>query len=71
MLCAMMAYPQAHRPLAIVVENVDEPEARTAITAALLSIPSYDWSTLVATARETGVMTRKRRFWIGQRRDDK
>ena len=27
MLCAMMAYPQARRPLAIVVENVDEPAA--------------------------------------------
>ena len=67
-LDAMMQYPRTHRPLAVVVENVDEPEARTAITATLLTVPAYDWYTFAALARETGVMLRERRFWVGLRR---
>ena len=61
----MLGYARCHRPTAIVVENVDEPEARAAITAALLSIGGYEWVTFGSDARAYGPMARSRRFWVG------
>ena len=61
----MLMYPRTHRPLAIIVENVDEPESRSAISAAVLSIEGYEWETFASDAAEYGPMARKRRFWIG------
>ena len=65
----MLAYPRALRPRAIVVENVDEPEARVAISAALLGIRDYEWQTFLSAASEYGPMERERRFWAGVRRE--
>ena len=61
----MLMYPRTHRPLAILVENVDEPESRSSIAAAVLSIEGYDWETFPSDAAEYGPMARKRRFWVG------
>ena len=63
----MLAYPRERRPRAIVVENVDEPDLRAAISAALLGIRDYEWQTFVSAASEYGSMERVRRFWTGVR----
>ena len=61
----MLEYARLRRPTTIVVENVDEPEARAAITAALLSVQGYTWVTFGSDASEYGSMVRERRFWVG------
>ena len=63
----MLDYVRAHRPRAVVTENVDEPASRTAITAALLSVEGYEWQQWAADARLFGSMARGRRFWMGRR----
>ena len=67
-LDAMLTYARVHSPKAIVVENVDEPEARTGITAALLSVSGYSWVTFRSCASDYGPMARDRRFWVGRLR---
>jgi hypothetical protein len=62
----MLEYARNRRPSAIVVENVDEPEARAAITAALLSVTGYTWVTFASDARDYTSMARSRRFWVGK-----
>jgi site-specific DNA-cytosine methylase len=64
-LDAMLAYARVHSPGAIIVENVDEPEARSGINAALLSVPGYKWVTFRSRASEYGPMARDRRLWVG------
>jgi hypothetical protein len=63
----MLHYPRVHEPRAIVVENVDEPEARSVLSAALLSLPGYVWQTFGSEASRLGEMARGRRFWVGIR----
>ena len=63
----MLHFPRTHRPGAIVVENVNEPEARSVIDAALLSLPGYEWVTFESDAQALGEMARERRFWVGTR----
>ena len=64
---AMLLYPRIHRPAAIVVENVDEPETRSLIRQSLLGLEGYEWHTFVSEASEYGPMSRARRFWVGGR----
>jgi len=64
----MLVYARIHKPASIVVENVNEPEARSAIEAALLSLPGYTWVTFASEARVFDGMSRERRFWVGNRR---
>ena len=63
----MLHYPRVHRPRAIVVENVDEPESRSVVSASLLSLPGYAWRTFASEAAALGQMARARRFWVGIR----
>ena len=63
-LDAMLAYARAHAPRAIVVENVDEPDARSMISARLLSLRGYTWERVRLDARDHGLMARARCFWI-------
>ena len=65
-LDAMLAYARAHAPRAIVVENVDEPDARSMISARLLSLRGYTWERVRLDARDHGLMARARCFWIGR-----
>ena len=44
-----------------------EPESRSSIAAAVLSIAGYEWETFPSDAAEYGPMARKRRFWVGLR----
>ena len=62
---AMLEYARAHRPMAIVVENVEEPAAVLAITAAVLSLPGYTWVTVESEAAAYGPMARARCYWVG------
>ena len=56
-----------YRPQAIIVENVDEHEARSAIESALLGIEGYTWKTFAEKEPAAGDMRRRRRYWIGKR----
>ena len=64
----MLTYPRIHRPPAIVIENVDEPDARAAVTAAASTLPGYAWQTYPTPPRPGSRQARARRFWIGTRR---
>ena len=66
-LLRMMRYPATHRPLAIVIENVGERDARSVIAAAALSLRGYEWVALACEARDHGPMARARIFWVGIR----
>ena len=66
-ILAMLAYARIHRPAAIVVENVDEPDSESVISAALRSLPGYSWESVVLAASEYGPMERVRRYWVGAR----
>ena len=61
----MLDYARIHEPPAIIVENVDEPESKAAITGALLSLPGYKWVHFASDAKEYGPMARARHFWVG------
>jgi len=63
----MLNYARVHRPPAIIVENVDEPESQAAIAGALLSLPGYTWVHFASDAKEYGPMARARHFWVGDR----
>ena len=67
-LDAILAYPRAHSPLAIVLENVDEVDGTSVIDAAVMSLEGYEWESVVLSASDHGPMARVRRFWIGVRR---
>ena len=62
---AMLAYPRAQSPSAIVVENVDEADARSLVSSRLLSLPGYKWEYTRLEARDSGPMARARCFWMG------
>jgi hypothetical protein len=66
---AMLAYPRAQSPSAIVVENVDEADARSLVSSRLLSLPGYKWEYTRLEARDSGPMARARCFWMGWRTD--
>ena len=61
----MLEYARMRRPWSVVVENVDEPSAVTAITAAVLSVQGYAWVVIESEAGAYGSMARARRFWVG------
>ena len=45
------------RPRLILIENVDENDAMAVVSAALLSLPGYDWKVLKTEARDYGDTT--------------
>ena len=66
----MLDYPRYHRPRAIVVENVGEPEASSVLHAGLASIPGYAWRELKLKAATYGGAERVRVYWVGERLED-
>ena len=62
----MLNYVRLHRPAAVVIENVDEPASRSAVTAVLLSVPGYTWQSFHSDAQAYGPMARARRIWVGR-----
>ena len=62
----MLNYVRLHRPAAVIIENVDEPASRSAVSAALLSVPGYTWQSFHSDAHAYGPMARARRLWVGQ-----
>ena len=63
----MLEPARVARPRTIIVENVDETDARAEILAALLSMEGYQWLHMPMSARDHGPMERARRYWIGWR----
>jgi len=64
-LSLMLWYPRMWRPLIILVENVEEKEAIAVISAALLTLPGYAWTSITTNARDFSDMFRSRHLWIG------
>lgn len=65
-LC-MLDSVRVSRPRVLLVENVAEPEAVEAVTAALLSVPGYRVERVTSDARNHGSMARERQFWVAVR----
>jgi hypothetical protein len=63
----MLWYPKMVRPSYIIVENVDEKEAMTAVTGALACLEGYDWKSFRSDGVEATRMHRPRRYWVGKR----
>ena len=57
----MLAPVRAARPLALVVENVDEIDARAEVTAALMTLPGYE---MVRLSMGPRAMRRQRSWWL-------
>jgi hypothetical protein len=64
----MLVYARIHRPRAIILENVDEPQSRSSLVASILSVRDYAWRSFDGDATDYGPMARKRRFYVGTRR---
>ena len=67
----ILDYARRHRPLAIVVENVDMPDAVCGITACLASLGAYSIlrQSLCPSTVAGAEMVRRRMFWIALRGD--
>ena len=65
----ILDYARRHRPLAIVVENVDMPDAVCGITACLASLGAYSLfrQSLCPSLMAGAEMVRRRMFWIALR----
>ena len=65
----ILDYARRHRPLAIVVENVDMPDAVCGITACLASLGAYSIfrQSLCPSLMAGAEMVRRRMFWIALR----
>ena len=66
-ISALCTYVRVHAPLAFVVENLDEIDARAEMTAALMGLRAYAWDSFPVDAADHGPMARRRRVWIGRR----
>ena len=62
-----MPYVRAARARVVVLENVDEPDAVSAITQSLSTISAYFWRTqALSPETHAGLPTRReRRFFVG------
>ena len=63
-LGAMLHYARRHRPLIVIVENVEEAEAKSAISAALRFLPGYALQVVPMSALSHGIMARGRFYWV-------
>ena len=61
-------YPRLYRPLAVIVENVDKKEAKSAIESAYtLSLEGYRCKTFAEKRARKGGMRHRRRYWVGKK----
>ena len=64
---ASLEYVRQRRPSIVIMENVSDSEAISAISSMVLAITFYTWhGGIIDTHRHCGLpMTRRRYFWVG------